>query len=124
MLKSYQSIYVSLYRWNFKNFGHSTLPQFRSMFNVSFLLVILLTNAMLFTKLILKTQMITLNVYTCLAIITGTLLLLFANHFILLNNRWLRKVNMRLATISHHNKTMFSVVLMLNVILACGFCIV
>ncbi|TSD64968.1 hypothetical protein FFF34_013815 [Inquilinus sp. KBS0705] len=123
MLKSYQSIYVSAYRWSFKNFGHGTLPQFKSMFNVSFLLVILLTNAMLFTKLAIKTQMLTLNAATCLAIITGTILLLFANHFILLNNRWLKKVNMRLATISHHNKTLFSVALMVNVILACGFCL-
>jgi len=123
MLKSYQSIYVSLYRWNFRNFGHGSLPQYKSMFNVSFLMVILLTNVMLFTKLMLKAQWLTLNVYTCMAIMAVTLVLLFANHFILLNNRWFKKVNMQLATISHHNKNMFSAVLMFNVVLACGFCL-
>ncbi|MDB5061795.1 MAG: hypothetical protein JWP67_1638, partial [Mucilaginibacter sp.] len=39
MLKTYQSIYVQVYRWSFKNFGQGkSLPQFKSMFNVSFLL--------------------------------------------------------------------------------------
>jgi hypothetical protein len=123
MLKAYQSIYVTVYRWSFRNFGHGTLPQFKSMFNVSFLMVILLTNVMLFTKLMLKAQWFKLDVYTYLAMTVGAIVLLLLNHFILLNNRWFKKLNMQLATISHHNKNLFSVMLLVNVVLACGICV-
>ncbi|MBK0380214.1 hypothetical protein [Mucilaginibacter segetis] len=124
MLKSYQSIYIKVYRWSFKNFGQGKLPQFKSLFNVSFLLIILLTNVMLITKLILKEHLVKLNIYSCLAIVAVMVFFLIANHFILLNNRWLKKVNVQLATVSRRNITMYSVVLMTNVIIACGFCLI
>ena len=38
MIRTYQSIYVSSYRWIFRNFGQGKLPQIKSLFNVSFLL--------------------------------------------------------------------------------------
>lgn len=125
MLKSYQSIYVSLYRWSFKNFGQgNTLPQFKSLFNVSFLLVIILTNVMLFTKLMIKAQWITLNATSFMIIMGGALFFLLVNHFILLNNRLLKTVNMRLATVSKRNMNVFSIILLVNVLCACSLCFI
>ncbi|MEB0261707.1 MULTISPECIES: hypothetical protein [unclassified Mucilaginibacter] len=124
MAKAYQSIYVMFYRWNFKNFGQGSLPQFKSLFNVSFLLIVVLTNAMLFTKLMIKAQWLTLNTSTYIAILFGAVGFLLINHFILLNNRMLKSLNMRLATISAHNKNLFSVVLLINVVFACSLCLI
>ncbi|HTD41719.1 MAG TPA: hypothetical protein VK671_13915, partial [Mucilaginibacter sp.] len=56
MIRSCQSIYVTSYRWIFRNFGQGTLPQFKSLFNVSFLLIIALTAAMLLAQLVLLAQ--------------------------------------------------------------------
>ena len=124
MLKSYQSIYVSVYRWSFKNFGQGTLPQFKSLFNISFLLVVILTNVMLLTKLMIKAQWITLNATSFMMIMGGAVFFLLLNHFILLNNRWLKAVNMRLATVSKRNMNVFSVVLLVNVLCACSLCFI
>jgi hypothetical protein len=125
MTKAYQSIYVTLYRWSFKNFGQgNTLPQFKSLFNVSFLLVVVLTNAMLFTKLMVKANWLQLNMSAYVAILFGAVGFLLINHFILLNNRMFKKLNVRLATISAHNKNLFSVVLLVNVLFACGLCFI
>ncbi len=124
MAKAYQSIYVMFYRWNFKNFGQGSLPQFKSLFNVSFLLIVVLTNAMLFTKLMIKAQWLTLNTSTYIAILFGAVGFLLINHFILLNNRMLKSLNMRLATISARNKNLFSVVLLINVVFACSLCLI
>ena len=124
MLKSYQSIYVTLYRWSFKNFGQGTLPQFKSLFNISFLLVVILTNVMLFTKLMIKAQWITLNATSFMVIMGGAFLFLLLNHFILLNNRWLKTVNMRLATVSKRNMNVFSILLLINVLCACSLCFI
>jgi hypothetical protein len=124
MTKAYQSIYVMFYRWSFKNFGQGTLPQFKSLFNVSFLLVVVLTNAMLFTKLMVKAQWFTLDISAYVAILFGAVFFLLLNHFILLNNRMFKKLNARLATISAHNKNLFSVVLLVNVLFACGLCFI
>ena len=120
MLKSYQSIYVPVYRWSFKNFGQGRLPQFKSLFNVSFLLVIVLTNVMLFTKLMIKVQWVTLNTGTCMAIMGGAMFFLLLNHLIFLNNRWFKTVNMQLASISHKNLNKFSILLLINVMFACS----
>jgi hypothetical protein len=124
MTKAYQSIYVMIYRWSFKNFGQGTLPQFKSLFNISFLLIVVLTNAMLFTKLMIKAQWLTLNTSSYVAILFGAVGFLLINHFILLNNRMFRQLNTRLATISRHNKNLFSVVLLVNVLFACGLCFI
>jgi hypothetical protein len=120
MLKSYQSIYVSVYRWSFKNFGQGSLPQFKSLFNVNFLLVIVLTNAMLLTKLMIKAQWVTLNAGTCMAIMGGAIFFLLLNHLIFLNNRWLKTFNVQLARISHKNLNKFSILLLINVVFACS----
>lgn len=124
MAKAYQSIYVMFYRWSFKNFGQGALPQFKSLFNVSFLLVVVLTNAMLFTKLMVKANWLTLNTSAYVTILFGAVGFLLINHFILLNNRMFKRLNMRLATISAHNKNLFSVVLLVNVLFACGLCFI
>jgi hypothetical protein len=124
MLKAYQSIYVSVYRWSFKNFGQGALPQFKSLFNVSFLLVVALTNVMLLTKLMIKAQWITLNATSFLIITGGTMFFLLLNHLIFLNNRWFKKVNMQLATISRKNLNMFTIVLLVNVVFACSLCFI
>jgi nitrate reductase gamma subunit len=120
MQKAYQSIYVSFYRWNFKNFGQGSIPQFKSLFNVSFLLVVLLTNAMLVTKLMIKAHLITLDMKACVAIVTGAVVFLLINHLIFLNNRWFKNINARLANINRRNLNVCSVALLLNVFIACG----
>ena len=109
MTKAYQSIYVMFYRWSFKNFGQGKLPQFKSLFNVSFLLVVVLTNAMLLTKLMVKAQWLKLDMSAYVAILFGAVFFLLINHFILLNNRMFKQLNTRLATISVHNKNLCSV---------------
>ncbi|MCQ6960289.1 hypothetical protein [Mucilaginibacter aquariorum] len=124
MTKAYQSIYVMFYRWSFKNFGQGKLPQFKSLFNVSFLLVVVLTNAMLLTKLMVKAQWLKLDMAAYVAILFGAVFFLLINHFILLNNRMFKQLNSRLATISVHNKNLFSVVLLVNVLFACGLCFI
>ncbi|WP_299462654.1 hypothetical protein [Mucilaginibacter sp.] len=124
MTKAYQSIYVTFYRWSFKNFGQGKLPQFKSLFNVSFLLVVVLTNAMLLTKLMVKAQWLKLDMSAYVVILFGAVFFLLINHFILLNNRMFKQLNARLATISVHNKNLFSVVLLVNVLFACGLCFI
>ncbi|WP_374948575.1 hypothetical protein [Mucilaginibacter sp.] len=125
MLKSYQSMYVLMYRWSFKNFGQGkSLPQFKSMFNVSFLLVVVLANTMVLTKLMIKANWIVMDQYSYLAIIFGAVLFMLLNHFMLLNNRWLNSINTRLATVSRRNMNMFSVLLLVNVMFACSLCFI
>ena len=124
MTRTYQSIYLKFCRWSFKNFGQGKLPQFKSMFNVSFLLVVVLTNAMLFTKLMVKANWLQINMATYVAVLFGAVGFLLINHFILLNNRLVKSLNVRLATISHHNKNLFSVILLVNVLLACSLCFI
>ncbi|TWR28517.1 hypothetical protein FPZ42_04675 [Mucilaginibacter achroorhodeus] len=122
MTKAYQSIYVAFYRWSFKIFGQGSLPQFKSLFNVSFLLVVVLTNVMLLTKLMLKSHLLTLNMGTVVLITAGAIFFLLLSHFVLLNNRMLKSLNTKLATVSRHNKNFFSVVLLVNVVFACSLC--
>lgn len=126
MLKAYQSIYVSFYRWNFKNFGQGkSLPEFKSMFNVSFLLVILLTNAMLLTKLLIKGRMINVGMGACLAIVAGAVFFLLVNHLILLNNKWFSKVNVQMAHVTTRRTiNICSIALLFNVFIACGLSVI
>jgi hypothetical protein len=121
MFKSYQSIYVTSYRWIFRNFGQGKLPQFKSLFNVSFLLVIVLTTALLLAQFILRSQRLTTGAGTEMVILFGAVGFLLFNYLILLNNRWLKGLNYKLATISRHNPNKWSVVVLVNVILICGF---
>lgn len=122
MLKFSKSIYVTVYRWSFKNFGSGDLPRFKSMFNVSFLLIIMLTSAMLVTQVMLRSQMFAASGYAVGTImLMGAVFFLLLSHMIFLNNRWLKKLNYRLATLSRHNPNTWSVVLLVNVIMICGF---
>lgn len=121
MLRSYQSIYVTFYRWMYKNFGQGKLPQFKSLFNVSFLLIVLLTMALLTTQLLLRSGLIRVNAYTDMSVIAGVLFFIFLNHLILLNNRWLKKINLKMARLSRHNPDTWAVVVLIQVIIICGF---
>jgi hypothetical protein len=124
MLNISKSIYVTVYRWSFKNFGQGELPRFKSLFNVSFLLIILLTNAMILTQLVLKSQLFTINVFTGTVILLGAVFFLLLNHLVFLNNRWLKQLNYRLANLSRHNLNTWSVFVLINVIIICCFLIV
>lgn len=124
MTKAYQSIYVAFYRWSFKNFGQGSLPQFKSLFNVSFLLLVLLTNVMLFTKVMLKANWLTLNMGTMVIITGGAVCFLLMSYFILLNNRMLKSLNAKLAVVSRHNKNRFGALLLLNILFACTLCFI
>ncbi|MDB5137762.1 MAG: hypothetical protein JWP37_4365 [Mucilaginibacter sp.] len=122
MLKSYQSIYVTVYRWSFKNFGQGELPRFKSLFNVSFLLIIVLTNLMLLTQVILRTQLFLLNSYAVgTVMLLSTVFFLLLSHLVFLNNKWLKKLNVNMAHLSRHNLNTWSVVVLVNVIIICGF---
>ncbi len=123
MLPSYQSVYVVVYRWIAKNFGLGSLPQFKSLFNVNFLLIIVLTNAMLFTKLLLRMPGVSVNINSVSLITLGVVFLLLTNYFMFLNNKRLSYINKKLAYLSHRNVRVWSVVLLINVIAACSFCI-
>jgi len=121
MLKAYQFMYVTLCKWSYRNFGPGSLPQFKSLFNVSFLLIILLTNAMLVTELMIKSHWTGLSSSFATLILFGAVFFMLLNHFILLNNRWLKKLNYSLSQISKHNQNKWAIVLLVNVIIACGF---
>ena len=122
MLKLSKSIYVTVYRWSFKNFGLGDLPRFKSLFNVSFLMIILLTTAMLLAQVVLRSQMFAANAYAeGTVMMMGALFFLLTSYLILLNNRWLKKLNYRMAVLSKHNPNTWSVVVLVNVIVICSF---
>jgi hypothetical protein len=123
MLKISKSIYVTVYRWSFKNFGQGELPRFKSLFNVSFLLIILLTNAMILTQFVLKSQLFIINVFTGTVILLGAVFFLLLSHLVFLNNKWLKQLNYRLAKLSRHNLNTWSVFVLINVIIICCFLI-
>lgn len=124
MFKSYQSIYVTSYRWMFRNFGQGKLPQFKSLFNVSFLLIILLTTALLLAQFMLKSKSFAAGTGTNTGILLGAVFFLLLNHLVLLNNRWLKRLNHHLANLSRHNLNTWSVVVLINVIIICGFVLI
>lgn len=121
MFKSYQSIYVMSHRWIFRNFGQGKLPQFKSLFNVSFLLVLVLTTALLLAQFLLRSQRFTTGRVMDMFILLGAMGFLMFNYLILLNNRWLKGLNYKLAVLSRHNPNKWSVLVLVNVIIICGF---
>ncbi|HTK21612.1 MAG TPA: hypothetical protein VL442_18970 [Mucilaginibacter sp.] len=121
MSRTYQSIYVSSYRWIFRNFGQGKLPQFKSLFNVSFLLIIALTTAMLLGQLMLRSQWIAAGPGVGLVILFGAAFFMVFNYMVLLNNHWLTGLNHRLAHISRRNMNKIAVVVLVNVIIICSF---
>jgi hypothetical protein len=123
MIRTYQSISVPLYRWIFKNFGQGKLPRFKSMFNVSFLLIVVLTAALLLSQVALRSGLFAISIYGNTAIMLGAVFFIFLNHLIFLNNKWLRKINARMLVLSRHNLNVLSFVVLIHVILVCGFLI-
>ena len=124
MFKTYQSIYVTAYRWIFRNFGQGKLPRSKSLFNVSFLLIIMLTTALLLAQFMLKSQSFAAGIGTDVIILSVTVFFLLLNHLVFLNNRWLKNLNYHLASLSRHNPNTWSVVILVNVIIICGFVLI
>lgn len=123
MLHAFQSIYVSFYRWTFKNFGQGDQPRIKSLFNVSFLLIIALTFLLLIIQLMLRSQMITATPLTGTVLVFGATFLLLINHLMFLNNKWFKNINARMRLLGRRNPNTWSVVVLVNVILICGFLI-
>jgi hypothetical protein len=119
MLRSYQSIYVSSYRWIFRNFGQGKLPQFKSLFNVSFLLIVLLTTALVLAQFMLQSK--AFGTAGGAVILAGAVFFLLLNHLVLLNNHWLKKLNYNLARLSRHNINAVTIMVLINVIIICSF---
>ena len=120
MLKSCQSIYVTVYRWTFKNFGQGNAPQRKTLFNASFVLIVLLTTILLSIDLLLHSGVITANSTTDTAILLAMVALLFVNHLVFLNNKLVRRVDAHLTIMSKHNRNLLAVVVLVHVIVICG----
>ena len=116
----YKSAYVSFYRWSFKNFGQVSLPRFNSLFGVSFLMIILLTNLMLMVQLCLRSGWFSVSETMGTAILLGAVGALLLNHFILLNNKRLKKLNVAFEKMSRRHQNVWSVMVLASVIVSCG----
>jgi hypothetical protein len=117
----YKSMYVSFYRWSFKNFGQGSLPRFNSLFGVNFLMIILLTNLMLFAELYLKSGWFNINGISGTFILLGSAGALLLNYFVLLNNKWFSKLNTAFEKMSKNHQNVWSVMVLASVIASCGF---
>lgn len=117
----YKSMYVSFYRWSFKNFGQVSLPRFNSLFGVNFLMVILLTNLMLVAELCLKSGWFNVSAASGTFILLGAVGALLLNYFVLLNNKRLRKLNTAFEKMSKNHENVWSVMVLTSVIASCGF---
>jgi len=120
MLKSCQSIYVTVYRWTFRNFGQGKAPQSKTLFNASFLLIVVLTVSLLAIDLLLHSGIIAANSLADIAILLAMVALLFVNHLLFLNNRFVRKVDARLTIMSRHHRNLLGLVVLVHVIVICG----
>jgi len=123
MLRAYQSIYVPLYRWTFRNFGHKRTPNVKFLLNASFLLIVVLTAALLAIDVLLHSGLIVANSTTHTAILFAMVALLLVNHMVFLNNRWIKKVDERLTIMSRRNRNLLALVVLVHVIIICGFLI-
>ncbi len=121
MFKSYQTVYVPLHRWVYKNFGQGDLPRFKSLFNVSFLLIVLLTNFLLVVQFIVRSRLFAVNAGMFMAFIVGAVFFMLMNYLVLLNNRWLKRLNERMTVLSRHNPNTWALLVLVNVIMICGF---
>ncbi|WP_184550203.1 hypothetical protein [Mucilaginibacter sp. FT3.2] len=116
-----KSIYVTAYRWNAKNFGQGGLPKFNSLFGVSFLLIILLTNLLVFTQLCLSQKWFNLNQVSATIILLATTGFFVLNYFILLNNGRFKKWNIAFEKLSKNNQKVWSIMLMAYAVVSCIF---
>lgn len=120
----YKSIYVTAYRWSYKNFGQSGLPKFNSLFGVSFMMIVLLTNLLMVAQLLINARWFTVNVSSGIYMLMGAAGALLLNYFILLNNSRLKKLNAAFEKMSKHNQNLWSVMLLVCVVVSCGFLLV
>jgi hypothetical protein len=81
----------------------------------------MLTMAMLLAQLALRLQWVAAGMGVGIVILLGAVFFLLFNHLVLLNNKWLSNLNYKLAVLSRHNLNAFTVVLLVNVIIICGF---
>lgn len=123
MLRAYQSIYVTLYRWMYKNFGQAEVRRDKVLFNASFVLIMLLTVILLAVDLLLHAGVLIGNPLTHTSILLVMVALLLINHLVFLNNRLIRRVDQRLVFISRHSRNLLAVVVLVHVIAICGFLI-
>jgi hypothetical protein len=116
-----KSIYVTAYRWSAKNFGQGGLPKFNSLFGVSFLLILFLTNMMVFVQLCLNQKWFNINEVSATIILLGTTGALLLNYFILLNNGRFKKWNIAFEKLSKNNQKAWSFLLMGYAVVSCVF---
>jgi len=116
-----KSIYVTAYRWNAKNFGQGGLPKFNSLFGVSFLLILLLTNVLVFTQLCLNQKWFNLNGTSATIMLLAATGFLVLNYFILLNNGRFKKWNIAFEKLSKNNQKVWSIMLMAYAVISCIF---
>jgi len=88
---------------------------------VSFLLIIALTTAMLLAQFVLRSGWIAAGMGVNSVILFGAVFFMMANYLVLLNNRWMKRVNDNLAHISKHNMNALSIIVLINVIIICSF---
>jgi hypothetical protein len=116
-----KSIYVTAYRWNARNFGQGGLPKFNSLFGVSFLLILLLTNLLMFTQICLHQKWFNINQVTAIVMLLAASGALLLNYFILLNNGRFKKWNIAFEKLSKNNQKVWSIMLMAYAVISCVF---
>jgi hypothetical protein len=116
-----KSIYVTAYRWSAKNFGQGGLPKFNSLFGVSFLFVLMLTNLLVVTQLCLNQKWFNINEVTGTLMVLGATGVMLLNYFILLNNGRFKKWNLAFEKMSKNNQKVWSVGLMAYAVVSCIF---
>jgi len=123
MLRAYQSIYVTFYRWMFRNFGQGKTSPNKALFNASFVLIMVLTSTLLAIDLMLHAGIISASSGTHTWILLVMSILLLLNHLLFLNNRLFRKIDERMAFISRRSRNLLALVVLVHVIIICGFLI-
>ncbi|QEC77379.1 hypothetical protein [Mucilaginibacter ginsenosidivorax] len=116
-----KSMYVTAYRWNARNFGQGGLPKFNSLFGVSFLLILLLTNLLMFTQLCLHQKWFNINQVTATVMLLAASGALLLNYFILLNNGRFKKWNIAFEKLSKNHQKIWSIMLMAYAVVSCIF---
>jgi hypothetical protein len=76
---------------------------------------------MILTQFALRSGWIAGGLAGNIVLLFGTVFFMIANYLVLLNNRWLKRLNNNLAHISKHNMNAISVVVLINVIIICSF---
>src|ERR1700744_92250 len=120
MSNAYQNLYFSARRWGYRNFGRGNQLKFKSLFNASFVLIMLLTLGMLVIETIVKLHVVKLTVYVALVIVLAEVCFMLINYFMLLNSDRFKRLNDRMSVVGKHNLNGWSMVLLVNVIIACG----